>query len=132
MADLTHRRPARRTPRRPADVAGGHTGREMVLAAPAFILLLTYAMPVSRVDELLDEHRAWLDEHFADGTFLVSGPQAPRTGGAILASGTPRAQIEAIVSTDPLARAGAATYEIVEFAPTRGPLAASAPAPKAL
>lgn len=124
MADNVPRRPARRTPRSTDDVAGGPTRHDVRLAAPAFILLLTYATPVSRVDDLLDAHRAWLDEHFADGTFLVSGPQVPRTGGAILATGTSRAQIEAIVSTDPLAVAGAATYEVVEFAPTRGPLAA--------
>ncbi len=80
MADLTHRcsvmpdaPQTRRCRWRP------HRARDGV-AAPAFILLLTYAMPVSRVDELLDEHRAWLDEHFADGTFLVSGPQVPLLG----------------------------------------------------
>lgn len=130
MADDALSRPARRTPRSTDDAASGPSRHEVLLAAPAFILLLTYASPISRVDELLDVHRAWLDEHSADGTFLVSGPQVPRTGGAILATGTTRAQIEAIVSTDPLARAGAATYEVVEFAPTRGPLAARATAPE--
>ena len=45
----------------------------------AFVLLVSYTGPLERVDQLLDAHRTWLDGHFADGTFLVSGPQAPRS-----------------------------------------------------
>lgn len=89
----------------------------------AFVLLVGYTAPLSRIDELLEEHRAWLDLHFADGTFLVSGPRVPRTGGAILATAPTRDHIEALVDVDPLVRAGAASYEIVEFTPTRGPYA---------
>lgn len=123
MANNTLHRPAHPTPPTTDDVADTPAGREVLLATQAFILLLTYATPVSRVDELLDAHREWLDEHFASRDFLVSGPQVPRTGGAILARGASKAQIEAIALTDPLARAGAASYEVVEFTPTRGPLA---------
>lgn len=89
----------------------------------AFVLLVEYTAPLSRVDDLLDEHRAWLDRHFADGTFLVSGPRVPRVGGTILATASSREHVEGLVGTDPLARAGVASYEIVEFAPNRGPYA---------
>lgn len=92
----------------------------------AFVLLVTYNAPLPRVDALLDEHRTWLDGHFADGTFLVSGPQVPRVGGTILATAASRRNIEELVATDPLVRGGAATYRVVEFTPTRGPYAASA------
>ena len=68
-------------------------------------------------------NHAKIAEGVADGTFLVSGPQVPRTGGAILATGTSRTQIEELVETDPLVREGAASYEVVEFLPTRGPYA---------
>ena len=92
----------------------------------SFVLLITYTAPLPRIDALLDEHRAWLDKHFADGTFLVSGPQVPRVGGTILATSESRRHVEDVVSTDPFVRAGIAAYQVIEFTPTRGPYAASA------
>jgi uncharacterized protein YciI len=92
----------------------------------SFVLLITYTAPLPRIDALLDEHRAWLDKHFADGTFLVSGPQVPRVGGAILATSESRRHVEDVVSTDPFVRADIAAYQLIEFTPTRGPYAASA------
>lgn len=93
--------------------------------ARSFVLLVTYVAPLPRIDALLDEHRIWLDKHFADGTFLVSGPQVPRVGGTILATAQSRRRIEELISTDPLTRTGCASYQVVEFTPTRGPYAAS-------
>ncbi|MGN6302460.1 MAG: YciI family protein [Angustibacter sp.] len=89
----------------------------------AFVLLVEYLAPLSRIDQLLDDHRAWLDAHFADGTFLVSGPQVPRVGGTILATGTSREDLDRRIASDPLVRASAARYDVVEFRPTRGPWA---------
>ncbi len=123
MIDHVLSRPTGPAARRTTGTDGSPAQREALFAARAFVLLLTYVAPTSRIDELLTVHRNWLDEHFADGTFLVSGPQVPRTGGAILASGPSRTQIEHLVSTDPLVREGAATYEVIEFLPTRGPYA---------
>ena len=101
-------------------------GSPSPFGARAFVLLAGYTAPLPRIDALLVAHRAWLDEHFADGTFLVSGPQVPRVGGAIVATAPSRGRIEDIVATDPLVLAGAASYHVVEFAPTRGPYAATA------
>lgn len=107
---------------RAAPLAGVRLPSSRVFDARAFVLLVTYLVPTSVVDDLLPSHRAWLDEYFADGTFLVSGPQVPRTGGVILASGTSRAELERLVSRDPLVLEGAATYSVIEFDPSRGPL----------
>ena len=87
------------------------------------VLTLTYTAPLERIDALLPAHRRWLDELYAAGTFLASGPQVPRVGGIILARGG-RADLAALVRDDPFARAGAAEYAIAEFQPNRGPLAA--------
>ncbi|MGN6243434.1 MAG: YciI family protein [Motilibacteraceae bacterium] len=94
-----------------------------LFSGTAFVLLVDYLFPLSRIDQLLDDHRAWLDGHFADGTFLVSGPRVPRVGGTILATGTSRDDLERRIASDPLVLAGAARYEVVEFSPTRGPYA---------
>jgi uncharacterized protein YciI len=46
-------------------------------------------------------------------------------GGAILATAESRDHVEQLVASDPLVVAGSASYQIVEFTPTRGPYAPS-------
>ncbi|NEB76490.1 hypothetical protein G3I40_14830 [Streptomyces sp. SID14478] len=83
-----------------------------------FVLELTYTGPLARVDALLDAHRAWLDEHFAAGTFLAAGRKVPRDGGIILAVGAGRAAIEEITATDPFVIGGVCAYRVTEFLAT--------------
>jgi uncharacterized protein YciI len=87
-----------------------------------FVVLLTYTAPLPAIDELLPDHRQWLQGHYADGTFLLSGRQEPRTGGVILARGPSRAWIEAVCAQDPFALAGLATHTVVEVLPTMADL----------
>jgi len=49
-----------------------------------YVVELSYTKPMSDVDVHLDAHRAFLDEHYAKGVFLLSGPKEPRTGGISL------------------------------------------------
>jgi uncharacterized protein YciI len=84
-----------------------------------FIVLVHYIRPLEEVEALLAEHRRYLDEQYAKGLFLASGPQVPRTGGAILARAASRAELEGALSIDPFRAAGVATYEIIEFAPNK-------------
>lgn len=91
----------------------------------AFVVVLTYTAPLARIDELLEAHRAWLAEQEDAGRLLASGPLLPRTGGVLLAAGGSRAEVETALASDPFHLAGVATYEVVEFTPTRGPLAGS-------
>ncbi|KDN85319.1 YciI family protein [Kitasatospora cheerisanensis] len=87
-----------------------------------FILELTYTAPLERIDALLPAHVAWLEEHYANGTFLASGRKVPRDGGVILAVAESREAVEALAATDPFSRAGATAYRITEFlATTTGP-----------
>lgn len=92
------------------------------MAEAVSVILVTYVAPLSRIDELLDEHRAWLDEQYRAGRFFAAGRQVPRTGGVILAR-LGAAEATALAATDPFARAGVATHQVVEFVPTGGPLA---------
>jgi uncharacterized protein YciI len=50
-----------------------------------YIILLTYIMPLEKVDKFGNEHIAFLDKFFEAGKFIVSGRQSPRTGGVIIA-----------------------------------------------
>ena len=80
-----------------------------------FILTLTYIAPLEEIDRHVPAHMAWIKAGYASGTFLASGRKVPRTGGFILAKGD-RADIEALVATDPFMVAGVTTYDITEVA----------------
>ncbi|MZD04924.1 hypothetical protein GTW43_07480 [Streptomyces sp. SID5785] len=84
-----------------------------------FVLELTYTGTTERIDALLPAHVAWLDAHYASGTFLASGRKNPRDGGVILAAGADRAAIEALTRTDPFATEGVCAYRITQFYATK-------------
>lgn len=84
-----------------------------------FIANLTYIRPLDAVDALIPEHVAFLDEHYASGLFVASGRKVPRTGGVILIAGDDRERVLDVLEEDPFRRAGVATYELVEFSPTK-------------
>lgn len=82
-----------------------------------FVLDLTYVAGLDLIEKHLEEHRAYLAEHYAAGTLLASGPKEPRTGGVIIAQGE-RAQIDQFIREDPFAINGAARYAVTQFLPT--------------
>ncbi|MDQ8023617.1 MAG: YciI family protein [Moraxellaceae bacterium] len=84
-----------------------------------FVIHVNYKKQLSEVDRFIPEHRAFLARHYAAGTFLLSGPQQPRTGGVIIARGCTRAVLEALLQEDPFHREGIADYVITEFLPNR-------------
>ncbi len=83
-----------------------------------FLVLLTYTQPLAQVDAHLDEHRAFLQRHYASGALLLSGRKEPREGGVILARAASLAELQALLAEDPFQRHGLADYQIVPFTPT--------------
>lgn len=83
-----------------------------------FILSLDYIVPLTEVDGVREAHMAWVAEQYAGGHFLASGAKVPRTGGVILARSMDRAQLDAIVASDPFTVEGVAAYTVTEFAAT--------------
>lgn len=79
-----------------------------------FVIELIYKASLDELDAAMKEHMAWLDSHYAAGTFLASGRKVPRDGGIILAVGE-RAAIEAIAKEDPFVARGLAETRIIEF-----------------
>ena len=80
-----------------------------------FVIELTYKADLSAIDAHMAAHVVFLKKHYAAGTFLISGRKIPRDGGIILAVGTSRQQIEAIVEEDPFHTHGLAEFRIIEF-----------------
>ncbi|GAA0433186.1 YciI family protein [Streptomyces luteireticuli] len=87
-----------------------------------FFVLLTYRVPLDRIDALLPAHYAHVDPYFEAGVFVLAARRLPRTGGAFLAHGVDRARLEAILAEDPFVSTGAATYELFELRATRSAL----------
>lgn len=84
-----------------------------------FIVLLHYVQPLETVEKYLQEHRAYLDQQFALGNFLTSGPQVPRIGGVILAHNLTREELDTVLARDPFYRERVAQFQIIEFTPSK-------------
>jgi len=83
-----------------------------------FLILLRYRVALDQVEAHIDAHRGWLRQHYAAGHFLLSGPQEPRSGGAILARASDREAVLQWLRDDPFHSAGVADYEVVAWVPT--------------
>jgi uncharacterized protein YciI len=79
-----------------------------------FVIELSYKVPLAQIDAAMKAHMAWLNQHYAVGTFVASGRKIPRDGGIILAVGE-RAAIEEIVKDDPFVSRGLADVRVIEF-----------------
>ncbi len=84
-----------------------------------YIIILTYQKDLSEVEKHLEAHRAYLDKHYASGHFVASGAQVPRIGGIILCKAGSRGEVEAIIAQDPFYQHQIATYQVIEFTPTK-------------
>jgi uncharacterized protein YciI len=80
-----------------------------------FVIELMYKADLPAIDARMKAHVAFLDKHYAEGRFLVSGRKIPRDGGIILALGESRAEIEAIMREDPFCAHGLADFRVIEF-----------------
>nr|WP_281434695.1 YciI family protein [Erwinia phyllosphaerae] len=79
---------------------------------------MTYNRPMEEVEAALAAHIAWLDDYFADGTFIAAGRKDPRTGGVILIKDIPQARLEEILAEDAFQKV--ADYEVTKVNVTRG------------
>ena len=84
-----------------------------------YIIILTYQKDLSEVEKHLEAHRAYLDKHYASGHFVASGAQVPRKGGVILCKAGSKEEILDIIAQDPFHEHRIATYQIIEFIPTK-------------
>ena len=84
-----------------------------------YIIILTYQKDLSEVEKHLESHRAYLDKYYASGHFVASGAQVPRKGGVILCKAGSKEEILDIIAQDPFHEHRIATYQIIEFTPTK-------------
>lgn len=88
-----------------------------------FIVFLRFSTQKERAKEragaFMDAHEAWIDQGVRDGVFLLVGSLEPSAGGAVIAHGVTRAELERRVSLDPFVEHDVVSAEIVEVAPAK-------------
>lgn len=84
-----------------------------------FIIQITYQSPISEIDKYVQAHREFLEYHYKQGLFLVSGPMNPRTGGIIIALTKDKDYLESVLQQDPYHLAEIADYQLIEFTPIK-------------
>jgi uncharacterized protein YciI len=80
-----------------------------------FIVLLKFSGQKAKAGELVTAHNEWLAQSFADGAFLLAGSLQPRAGGAILAHGLTRSELEARINQDPFVINQVVSAELLEI-----------------
>lgn len=84
-----------------------------------FILNLTYIKPITEVEKYLSNHISFLNQYYNNEKFICSGRKNPRTGGIILCNAKDINEVNTIINEDPFYKEKIATYEIIEFDPTK-------------
>lgn len=84
-----------------------------------FIVILTYKVPLKKIDAFRSAHLDFLSNYYAKDYFVASGPQIPRKGGIIIAKSDSNDALQEILKQDPFAANDLAIYEIIEFSPTK-------------
>jgi uncharacterized protein YciI len=87
-----------------------------------YLMISRYLVPLPEVDQVRDEHLAFMDGLEADGLMVAAGRQDPPVGGIVLLNVGDEARAREIMADDPYLRRGVAEYTPVGWLPTRGVL----------
>lgn len=84
-----------------------------------FIVLLKFSDNKAQAGRFMDGHKAWIQQGFEDGVFLLAGSIQPNAGGAVIAHGVSLASLQTRVDTDPFVAEDVVTAEIIEISPSK-------------
>lgn len=84
-----------------------------------FLVDIQYTAPIEKIDEILPEHRAFLQIGYDQGYLLCSGPKNPRFGGVIIARAGSEEELRKFFLLDPYQQQNAAQYTFIEFNPVK-------------
>ena len=87
-----------------------------------YLMISTYLVPLDEVAKARDEHLAFLEGLFAQGTLVAAGRQNPPVGGMVLLDVADEAAAREVMTRDPYVLGGIAEYEARGWAPTVGAL----------
>lgn len=80
-----------------------------------FVTILTFKCPIELIQQHHAAHKRFLDEYYAKGLFIASGPQVPREGGIIILRAKDKNEVRDIMQQDPFYQHDLADYRVLEF-----------------
>jgi uncharacterized protein YciI len=84
------------------------------------IVIYAYRVPLARVLETTDRHRAYLRELHARGLMVASGPLDPRTGGALIFRVQDEEELRGLLAQDPFQQESLVDTTIHHWLPNIG------------
>jgi uncharacterized protein YciI len=86
-----------------------------------FFLEGEHLVPFEQRDpELIARHRAFLQQGYDQGRFLMSGPQIPPTGGVLVARAESLEELHSFLADEPFVKAKLMRFgKIIEFNPVQ-------------
>jgi uncharacterized protein YciI len=84
-----------------------------------FVIEIVYKASIKKIEEVLADHRNFLQKGYENGMLLMSGPQLPRIGGVVIARANSMEEIAEFFSNDPYNINGLAHYQYIEFNPVK-------------
>ncbi len=79
-----------------------------------FVIFLKFSANKAAAPDFMADHNHWIATGFSDGIFHCVGSLKPEGGGAILAVGETRGELEKRVNADPFVLNNVVTAEITE------------------
>jgi uncharacterized protein YciI len=86
-----------------------------------FVVVSTETVGPSEIEPLIPAHLAWVEEQYAAGRLLVSGPRDPDIGGVFVVRADDEEELRQLLAGDPLTANGAQTVEVFAFGETEFP-----------
>ena len=84
-----------------------------------YIVLLKFSGNRDNAEQFMASHNAWIKRGFDDGVFILVGSLQPKKGGAVLARGIDREELESRVNNDPFVAEKIVDAEILEITPAK-------------
>ncbi len=84
-----------------------------------FVVTLTFGPNRAEAGRLMAGHKAWIEQGFADGVFLMTGSLEGGAGGAVLAHGMSREELDARRRDDPFVAEAVVEASVTALAPSR-------------
>ena len=87
-----------------------------------YLMISKYLVPLAEVDQVRDDHLAFLDGLEAQGLVVSAGRQDPPAGGVVILNVNDEARARELMADDPYVVRGIAEYTATGWVPARGVL----------
>ena len=84
-----------------------------------YVVFLRFSSNKSKASEFMAAHNEWIQRGLDDGGFLIVGSLQSKQGGAVVAHGITREELEARILEDPFVVQEVVKPEVLEVVPSK-------------